>query len=108
MSKLAALLKTQGLVATRATPATLPLNSSNCSDCSSRSTEKLLAAFEARIRTMAARWGYSADELAEELSRCVANPAKCASWVERDERNFGDCVTPADFAAAYRRLRGTS
>jgi hypothetical protein len=61
----------------------------------------LAESLETRIRAMAERCGFSTEELAEELTRVAADPAKAASWVERDERNYGQCVTPAAFAAAY-------
>jgi hypothetical protein len=60
----------------------------------------------ARIRAMAERWGFSTEELAEELTRAAADPAKAALWVERDERDFGGCITPDDFVKAYCRARG--
>jgi hypothetical protein len=107
MSKLAELLKSQCLAATRATPATL-LNSSNCSDCSSGASENSLlsAALDSRISAMARRWGYSAEELAEALTGAHSDPLGWIAWTERDERDFGDCVTPEDFGEAYRRARG--
>lgn len=46
---------------------------------------EVAAELEARIRAMAHRWGFSADELREELARAAADPAKALLWVERDE-----------------------
>jgi len=60
---------------------------------------------EQRIRAMAERWGYTAEELDEELIRAAAGPAKSLLWVERDERVYGQCVTSDDFALAYENAR---
>jgi len=60
---------------------------------------------EQRIRIMARRWGYSAEELAEALAGAQSDPEGWLAWTERDERDFGGCVTPDDFAEAYRRAR---
>jgi hypothetical protein len=61
---------------------------------------------EQRIRAMAARWGYSPEELVEALERAQSDPQGWLIWIERDERDFGNCVTPHDFAEAYRRAQG--
>lgn len=58
-----------------------------------------------RIRLMARRWGYSAQELAEALTGAQSDPLGWLAWTERDERDFSHCVTQDDFAEAYRRLR---
>lgn len=42
-----------------------------------------------RIRRMAKRWGFSPDELTEELNRAAADPTKALLWVEHDEWKFG-------------------
>ena len=57
-----------------------------------------------RIRPMAARWQYSAEELVEALAAAAVDPEGWLSWTERDARDFGDCVTPEEFAAQYARL----
>jgi hypothetical protein len=59
-----------------------------------------------RIREMAARWHYSVAELAEALAGAQSDPQGWLAWTEQDERDFGNCVTPEDFAQAYRRTRG--
>jgi len=61
-----------------------------------------------RIRKMAQRWGYSTDELQEALAGTQSDPQGWMAWTERDEREFGSCVTPEDFATRYARLRGLS
>lgn len=43
-----------------------------------------------RIRRMATRWGFSANELADELSRASLDPTRALLWIERDESRFGD------------------
>jgi hypothetical protein len=43
----------------------------------------------ARIRAMAKRWGFSPQELTEELNRAAADPARALVWVEHDEAKFG-------------------
>jgi hypothetical protein len=63
-------------------------------------------ALESRIRTMATRWGYSPSELAEALSGAQSDPQGWLVWAERDERDFGSCVSAADFATRYAQLRG--
>lgn len=55
---------------------------------------------------MAKRWGYSSAELQEALTNAQSDPQGWMAWTERDEQDFGGCVTPEDFAARYRRLRG--
>jgi hypothetical protein len=60
----------------------------------------------ARIRKMAQRWGYSPDELQEVLTGAQSDPLGWMAWTERDERDFGGCVTQQDFAKAYARVRG--
>lgn len=45
-----------------------------------------------RIRAMAQRWGYSTEELSEELAFAAANPAASLRWVELDESQWVDCV----------------
>jgi len=57
---------------------------------------------------MAARWQYSAEELAEALAAAAVDPHGWLSWTERDERDFGSCVTPEDFASQYAHTRGLS
>ena len=59
-----------------------------------------------RIRTMARRWGYSCHELAEALTGAQVDRQGWMAWTERDERDFGKCVTPEDFATRYASLRG--
>lgn len=61
---------------------------------------------EDRIRTMAKRWGYSSDELAQALAGAKSDPKSWLAWTEQDERDFGGCVTAEDFAAQYVRVRG--
>jgi hypothetical protein len=61
-----------------------------------------------RIRNMAQRWGYSADELQEALAGARSDPQGWMAWTECDERDFGGCMTAEDFAARYARLRGLS
>lgn len=61
---------------------------------------------EARVRSMARRWGYSPEELAEALALANSDPRPWLAWTERDERDFGQCVTAEDFAAQYVRVRG--
>jgi precorrin-2 methylase len=61
---------------------------------------------EDRIRTMAKRWGYSSDELADALARAKSDPKGWLAWTEADEQDFGMCQTPEDFARQYARLRG--
>lgn len=46
-----------------------------------------------RIRAMAKRWGFSPEELTEELNRAAADPASTLMWVENDEAKFGTGVT---------------
>lgn len=60
---------------------------------------------EQRIRAMAARWGYSAEEVAEALAGAQSDPKSWLAWTEGDERDFGGCVTPEVFAKAYQRAR---
>jgi TubC N-terminal docking domain len=43
----------------------------------------------ARIRAMATRWGFSPEELTEELNRATADPTRALLWVEHDESKFG-------------------
>jgi hypothetical protein len=45
---------------------------------------------EARVRAMAMRWGFSPDEIIEELGRAATHPASELLWVEHDERKFGN------------------
>lgn len=71
-----------------------------------RSAIRFDADLEQRIRLMASRWGYSAEELAGALAGGQSDPEGWLAWTERDERDFGNCLTPHDFAEAYRRLRG--
>jgi hypothetical protein len=52
------------------------------------------------------RWGYSATELAEALVSAESDRRGWLIWTERDERDFGSCITPAGFAAQYVRIRG--
>jgi hypothetical protein len=47
-----------------------------------------------RIRAMAKRWGFSTDELSEELERAAADPSRALLWVDRDERTFGTGERP--------------
>ncbi len=61
---------------------------------------------EQRIRLMAKRWGYSAEELAEALAGAKSDPQGWLVWTERDELDFGGCVTREDFVQAYARIRG--
>jgi hypothetical protein len=63
---------------------------------------------EQGIRTMAARWSYSNYELAIVLAGAQSDPEGWMAWTERDERDFGGCLTPKDFATRYARLRGLS
>ncbi len=51
-----------------------------------------------RIRSLAERWQYSADELAEALAGAKSDPLGWLLWTEREERNFGHCRTPEEFA----------
>lgn len=71
--------------------------------------EELLAALnqtlDERIGKMAKRWGYTANELREALTGVRSDPQGWMAWTERDERDFGNCVTPEDFATRYARLR---
>jgi len=69
---------------------------------------ELLAAvrLDGRVRAMATRWGYTPEELAEALAAASSDPAGWLLWTEKDERDFGDCVTSVEFAAAYRAKRG--
>jgi hypothetical protein len=48
--------------------------------------QSLSADLEGRIRAMAERWSYSADDLAESLQLARANPIAWARAVERDEQ----------------------
>jgi hypothetical protein len=66
----------------------------------------LTADLEERIRVMARRWGYSPEELAAALAGAQSDHAPWLAWTLRDERDFGHCATPEDFAEAYRRARG--
>jgi len=59
-----------------------------------------------RIRNMAKRWGYSPDELQQALTGAQSDRKGWMAWTERDERDFGGCVTPEDFTRAYARARG--
>jgi hypothetical protein len=61
---------------------------------------------EQRIRLMAKRWGYSAEELAEALAGAKSDSQGWLVWTERDELDFGACVTREDFVQAYARIRG--
>ena len=62
----------------------------------------------ARVRKMAKRWGYTADELQEALAGAQSDPQGWMAWTERDERDFGNCVTPEDFATAICTLARTN
>jgi hypothetical protein len=80
-------------------------NSSNFSSgasATSNSSDDLVA----RILRMAKRWGYSPDELQEALTGARSDLQVWTAWTERDERDFGGCVTQQDFAKAYVRARG--
>lgn len=55
--------------------------------------EQVLPDLETRIRTMAKRWGFSAEELADELARASNDPTRALLWVEHDESRFGDGET---------------
>lgn len=59
-----------------------------------------------RITKMAKRWGYAPDELLEALTGAQSDPQGWMAWTERDERDFGKCVSADDFAQAYKRARG--
>jgi hypothetical protein len=48
----------------------------------------------ARIRRMAQRWGFSPEELTDELNRASADPTRALLWVENDETKFGTGDTP--------------
>ncbi len=61
---------------------------------------------EQRIRAMADRWSFFDDELAVALAGAQSDPESWNTWTERDERDFGGCVTQQDFAKAYARARG--
>ena len=67
---------------------------------------QLATDLEARIRAMAKRWGFSPNELTEALASAKSDQRGWMAWAERDERDFGGCQTPDDFAIRYRRLRG--
>ncbi len=88
MSKLAELLQSRGVLpATPATPATDSSESSGRSK-SSRGAPlelKLTPDLERRIRNMASRWQYAADELDHVLERARLDPAGVMVWVTRDE-----------------------
>jgi hypothetical protein len=58
-----------------------------------------------RIRLMAARWHYTHDELQKALTGAQSDPQGWMAWTERDERDFGGCVTHEDFREAYIRAR---
>ncbi len=84
----------------------------DCMDTRSQPGEfdegKAAADLATRIGAMAARWGYSAKELAQVLEGAEFDPQGWLAWVERDEEHFGGCVTPGDFAARYPLLRGVA
>lgn len=63
-------------------------------------------AVERRIRVMAKRWSYSAEELAVALAGGKSDPDAWFAWTELDEQHFGGCATQEDFARAYSRIRG--
>src|SRR5271165_3989009 len=48
---------------------------------------------EQRIRLMARRWDFSVEELAEALTGAKSDPQGWFVWTQRDERDFGGCVT---------------
>jgi hypothetical protein len=48
----------------------------------------------ARIRSMAQRWGFSPEELTDELNRASADPTRALLWVENDETKFGAGARP--------------
>ena len=75
-------------------------------DSVSQNSCRLDPTLEARVRSMATRWGYAPDELSAALTDASRDPSRTAAWCAHDERHFGHCSTPADFAAAYRRLHG--
>lgn len=66
----------------------------------------IAADLDDRIRAMAKRWRYSADELTEALNGAKTDPAGWLSWVERDERLFKPGGTVDDTARIYARIRG--
>jgi hypothetical protein len=101
MSKLAEFLKQHAIVANPANSANPYHQISSFSDISSETVE-----LPQRIRLMAKRWGYSREELAEALAGAQSDHTAWLAWTERDERDFGHCATPEDFAEAYRRARG--
>jgi hypothetical protein len=49
---------------------------------------------EARILAMAKRWGFSLEELAEELAGAATDRARSLLWVKHDEVRFGNAETP--------------
>jgi hypothetical protein len=109
MSKLSALLKSHNRAAISANPAN-PYDSVT----QNRNFARVDVAAKAgqsidlseRIRMMAKRWGYTELELAEALAGAESDPRGWFIWTERDERDFGGCISPSDFAARYKRLRG--
>jgi hypothetical protein len=108
MSKLAQFLKSTVGAANPANPDASSRKISNFSNISTgvSANSFLPGDLEARIRTMAKRWGYSSDELAEALAGAKTDPGSWLAWTERDDRDFGGCVTAEDFAAQYVRVRG--
>jgi hypothetical protein len=91
MSKLAQFLKSTVGAANPANPDASSGKISNFSNISTgvSANSFLPGDLEARIRAMAARWGFSPDELAEELSRAADDPVRSLLWVERDESLVG-------------------
>jgi hypothetical protein len=111
MSKLSDLLKSQVGTANPANPANPQDSNQEISSFSNTSSvvtskSKIPDDLHVRIRTMAARWGYSPEELTEALAGAQSYPQSWLAWTDRDEKHFGDCVTPAEFAARYAQLRG--
>jgi hypothetical protein len=86
MSKLAELLQSRGIQAVAS--ATQEQKSSDSSNSSGGSPAKraISPTLEQRIRSMAARWGYSTAEQTEVLDLAYADPEKWAQAVALDER----------------------
>lgn len=68
-------------------------------------SQTAIPALDHCIRTMASRWQYSAEELGEALAEAAIDPKSWLRWIERDERDFGGCRSPDEFAARYTQLR---
>ena len=91
MSKLAEFLKTQCPTANAANPANRSAAISSSSNISSgvSANSNVSDDLVARILRMARRWGFSPDELTEDLNRAAADPGRALLWVEHDEQKFG-------------------